>query len=95
MTEEHDEYERLVESLNDAATLAAYAAQYAGYRVSLLPRVLGGFLIWSGNVVYGRTPSYQKFRAIGVYQEEQREALQKIYAKNEKKRSRKKLASAK
>ena len=38
---------------------------------------------------------YEKFRAIGVYQEAQIETLEKIYAKNEKKARRKKMASAK
>ena len=38
---------------------------------------------------------YEKFRAIGVYEEAQIETIEKIYVKAEKKRSRKKLASAK
>ena len=38
---------------------------------------------------------YEKFRKIGMYQEMQAEAVEKVYVKSEKKRSRKKMASAK
>lgn len=36
------------------------------YQCAFVPRLLGGFLIWCGNVVYGRKPSYLKFRAVEV-----------------------------
>lgn len=52
--------------LNDDAALAAYRAPYDHYYPALLPRVLGGFLVWCGNVVYGAQPSYLKFRAVEV-----------------------------
>lgn len=61
----HDEFETLIETLNDDAALAAYKAPYDNYRPSLLPRILGGFLVWCGNIVYGK-PSYLKFRAVEV-----------------------------
>jgi hypothetical protein len=66
MSEERETYERLVESLNDDAALAAYKAPHDRYRPGLVPRILGALLIASGNLVYGRAPSYQKFRAIEV-----------------------------
>jgi|SRR3989344_442597 len=66
MADERAEYEALIESLNDDAALAAYRTPFDHYRVGLVPRVLGGVLIGSGNLLYGRAPSYQKFRAIEV-----------------------------
>lgn len=66
MSDEHIEYEKLIESLNDETSLLAYKKKYDDYRPSLFPRLLGGFLIWCGNTVYGRHPTYVKFRAIEV-----------------------------
>lgn len=58
--------EELNLALNDDAQLAAYKAPYDDYRPALLPRLLGGFLVWCGNTVYGERPSYLKFRAVEV-----------------------------
>jgi ubiquinol oxidase len=66
MTDEHLEYEQLIESLNDDTALAAYKTPLDDYRPALLPRILGGCLVWCGNIVYGVKPSYSKFRAIEV-----------------------------
>ncbi len=66
MVDEHLEYEKLIESLNNESSLLAYKKKYDGYRPSFLPRMLGGVLIWCGNTVYGRHPTYLKFRAIEV-----------------------------
>ena len=66
MSDEHAEYEMLIESLNDDEARRAYGAPFDYYRPALLPRLLGGFLIGTGDLVYGRAPSYQKFRAIEV-----------------------------
>src|SRR3989344_1160982 len=69
MAEEHnerEEYEVLIESLNDEEARRAYAAPFDYYRVGLVPRLLGGLLVGTGNLFYGRAPSYQKFRAIEV-----------------------------
>lgn len=60
------EFEALVEELNDEAQLVAYRAPYDNYRPSLLPRLLGGILVFCGNFVYGKEPSYLKFRAVEV-----------------------------
>lgn len=66
MPNEHEEYEKLIESLNDEVMLRAYKEPLDMYRPAFLPRLLGGFLIWCGNAVYGKKPSYLKFRAIEV-----------------------------
>ena len=63
---EHAEFEKLIESLNDDAVREAYKAPLDGYRPGPLPRLLGGILVWCGNTVYGRKPSYLKFRAVEV-----------------------------
>ncbi len=66
MNDEHAVHELLIESLNDEATLQSYKEPLDTYRPGLLPRLLGGMLIWCGNIVYGRSPSYLKFRAVEV-----------------------------
>lgn len=66
MPDEHPDFERLIESLNDDSARAAYQAPFDGYRPSLVPRVIAGFLVGCGNLVYGTNPSYLKFRAIEV-----------------------------
>jgi hypothetical protein len=60
------ELEALNVQLNDPTQLEAYKKPYDTYRPRLLPRILGYFLIWCGNVVYGREPSYLKFRAVEI-----------------------------
>ena len=64
--QEKEEMEKLCKELNDDHTREEYKKQYDGYRVELLPRVLGAFLVFLGNIVYGTKPSYKKFRAIEV-----------------------------
>ncbi|OHA83923.1 MAG: hypothetical protein A2937_03215 [Candidatus Yonathbacteria bacterium RIFCSPLOWO2_01_FULL_47_33b] len=60
------EFEALNEALNDEAQLAEYKKPFDNYKPSLLPRILGTFLVWCGNTVYGHAPSYLKFRAVEV-----------------------------
>lgn len=60
------DHEKLVESLCDPVVLEEYKKSCDGYRPGLLPRLLGGFLVFCGNVVYGNAPSYLKFRAVEV-----------------------------
>ncbi|MFM2330615.1 MAG: hypothetical protein RLZZ26_122 [Candidatus Parcubacteria bacterium] len=62
----NNDHERLVESLNDESVLKEYKKPLDDYRPGLLPRILGGILVWCGNVVYGYRPSYLKFRAVEV-----------------------------
>ena len=66
MNDERGAHELLIESLNDEATLKSYKEPLDTYRPGLMPRLLGGVLIWCGNTVYGRSPSYLKFRAVEV-----------------------------
>lgn len=66
MNIEQIEHEKLIESLNDETCLATYKAQYANYRPSFVPRLLGRIFVGAGNLVYGKKPSYLKFRAIEV-----------------------------
>lgn len=58
--------EELVQKLNDDAELSAFKAKYDGYKPGLVPRVLGSLLVFCGNAVYGKKPSYLKFRAVEV-----------------------------
>ena len=62
----HDEFEALIASLNDPETLQAYKEPLDNYRPSLIPRLVGNFLVSCGNLVYGNRPSYLKFRAVEV-----------------------------
>lgn len=62
----NEELETLNQALNDPQALKAYKEPLDGYRVSLVPRFLGLSLVWCGNLVYGREPSYLKFRAVEV-----------------------------
>lgn len=66
MNDERAEFEKLIISLNDDTVRAEYKAPYDSYRPRLVPRILGWILIGSGNLVYGRRPSYMKFRAVEV-----------------------------
>lgn len=63
---ENEAFELLIEELNDPQQRAEYRAPYDGYRPSFMPRMLGGFLVFCGNLVYGEAPSYLKFRAVEV-----------------------------
>lgn len=58
--------EKLCDELNDSELLDQYKEPYDAYKPSFLPRILGAFLVWSGNVIYGKEPSYLKFRAVEV-----------------------------
>lgn len=59
-----EQTEALNRELNDPELRAEYAAPYDRYRPGVLARVFGGLFIWAGNLVYGKEPSYLKFRAI-------------------------------
>ncbi len=65
-TKERDELEQLSRELFDPNVLADYKAHYDAYRVSLIPQLLGNVLVFCGNFVYGKRPSYLKFRAVEV-----------------------------
>jgi hypothetical protein len=63
---ERQELELLSLELCDDTQLREYKKFYDGYKVSFIPRILGGFLVFCGNFVYGKKPSYMKFRAVEV-----------------------------
>lgn len=66
MDEEKKSHEELVEALNNDEARAHYKGSCDNQRVSLLPKLLGGLLIWAGNTLYGKKPSYLKFRAVEI-----------------------------
>lgn len=66
MDTEKEKHEELVKALCDDRCRNEYKKSCDNYPVSLLPRLLGGFLIFSGNLLYGKGPSYLKFRAVEV-----------------------------
>ncbi|MEK9176865.1 MAG: alternative oxidase [Patescibacteria group bacterium] len=66
LTRTNSEMEELNKRLNDDRFLEEYKGPGDGYRPSLLPRLLGGLLVFCGDLFYGEKPSYLKFRAIEV-----------------------------
>jgi ubiquinol oxidase len=60
------ELENLNQKLNDEEFLEEYKAKYENYKTSLLPRILGKILVFCGDLVYGKEPSYLKFRAVEI-----------------------------
>lgn len=59
-------HEELNMKLNDPHFLEEYKARFDNYKVGLIPNILGHLLVFSGNIVYGRKPTYRKFKAIEV-----------------------------
>lgn len=64
--EQFNAHEALNKELNDPALRAQYASAYDQYRPGLVARILGYLLVSSGTLVYGKKPSYEKFKAIEV-----------------------------
>ncbi len=64
--EQFNAHEALVKELNDPVLRAEYARTYDDYRPGCIARFLGGLLVGSGTLVYGKKPSYEKFKAIEV-----------------------------
>jgi hypothetical protein len=62
----NEELERLNHELNDPEVLKSYKQELDGYTPAIVPRLLGKTLVWLGNVIYGKEPSYLKFRAVEV-----------------------------
>lgn len=60
------QHEALLKTLEDPAQLAEYKKSYDGYQVGIIPKILGTILVTCGNLVYGRDPSYGKFKAVEV-----------------------------
>lgn len=66
MDPEHVAHEALVKSLTSPDALAAYKTPLDSYRVGLVPHLFGTLLVGTGTLLYGKKPSYLKFRAIEV-----------------------------
>lgn len=66
MGEEKQEHEQLVQALRDPQSLDDYLHSCHDVKIALIPRILGSFLVASGNFFYGKKPSYLKFRAVEV-----------------------------
>lgn len=64
--EEFKAHEALVKELNDPVLRAEYARAYDNYKPGLVANVLGWLLVTCGNTVYGKKPSYEKFKAVEV-----------------------------
>ncbi len=62
----NQEFEALIGRLNDETQLQEYKKPFDNYRPALIPCILGTFLVFCGNTVYGYRPSYLKFRAVEV-----------------------------
>lgn len=62
----HHSHEELVQALNDPKNLQEYKAAADGYETHWLPKLLGSIMVTLGNVVYGKKPTYGKFKAIEV-----------------------------
>ena len=60
------DHEALVEKLKDPAELSLYCANCDLYKPHVVARILGGLLVGAGNLVYGKKPSYEKFKAVEV-----------------------------
>lgn len=61
-----EDHEALVERLKDPEALSAYEDACAQYKVGWVAWILGSFLVGAGNLVYGKKPSYEKFKAVEV-----------------------------
>lgn len=59
-------FEELAKRLSDPVELASYKRLHDAYSPDLLPLLFGLLLVQGGNLVYGKKPSYLKFRAIEV-----------------------------
>jgi len=66
MNEEFESHEALVRELADPHLRDQYARPYDGYKTGIVARILGAILVGSGTLMYGKRPSYGKFKAIEV-----------------------------
>lgn len=59
-------HEKLLEQLKDPEFKKEYEERCNDYRVGYVPRILGKLLVFLGNLVYGKRPTYGKFKAVEV-----------------------------
>ncbi len=62
----HHAHEEVVKALQEPQSLAEYQQASEGYQVHWLPQGIGTVMVVLGGLVYGRRPSYGKFKAIEV-----------------------------
>jgi hypothetical protein len=67
MTEdEYQEHEALNRQLLDPVLRADYARAYDNYQPGRTARILGSIFVGFGDLVYGKRPTYEKFKAIEI-----------------------------
>ncbi len=66
LIKENIEFEKLNKDLNDEIFLNEYKKKFDDYKPNFFPRILGNLLVFVGNVVYGKEPSYLKFRSVEI-----------------------------
>lgn len=59
-------FEERVQALISPSSLRKYKSQHDEYRCHWFPRLLASILVTGGTVLYGKNPSYLKFRAVEV-----------------------------
>jgi len=64
--EQFKAHEALNKELNDPTLRAEYARAYDNYKPGIVARFFAYLLVGSGTLVYGKKPSYAKFKAIEV-----------------------------
>lgn len=62
----HHSHEEVVLALQNPANLQNYKLASEGYQAHWLPKAIGQSMVFLGNFVYGKSPSYGKFKAIEV-----------------------------
>lgn len=66
MYDDYEGHEKLVKELSDDKLRNEYAKPLNDYKPGPVPQVLGWLLVFAGNTVYGKRPSYAKFKAVEV-----------------------------
>lgn len=59
-------HEELLEKLKDPEFKKKYENKCNDYKVGLTAKIFGTILVGAGNFVYGKKPSYEKFKAVEV-----------------------------
>ena len=60
------ELENLNSQLNNEEFLKKYKQEYDNVKIAWLPKILGLWLVFCGNLVYGKKPSILKFRSVEI-----------------------------
>lgn len=63
---DRNKHDELLATLENPESLREYKASYDNYQVGVVPKILGTLLVTCGTLVYGREPSYGKFKAVEV-----------------------------